>query len=64
MYLFNLKHRVSHTAMIEPLGTLLAYHGKGIGKALLTEGLHRLKKAGFEDVFVESYGEGRREYYQ
>lgn len=55
--------QASQTAMIEPVGTLASYRGKGIGKALLTEGLHRLREAGYKDVFVESYGEGRREFY-
>jgi ribosomal protein S18 acetylase RimI-like enzyme len=39
---------------IEPLGVHAAYRGQGLGKALLAEGIRRLRELGAEQIFVET----------
>ncbi len=40
----------------EPVGTRAAYRGKGIGKAVMYEGMRRLKALGAETAIVISVG--------
>jgi ribosomal protein S18 acetylase RimI-like enzyme len=39
---------------IEPLGVHTAYRNQGLGKALLAEGIRRLREMGAEQIFVET----------
>jgi len=41
-------------ASLEPLGTISTYHKKGLGKALLHEGINRLKDLGAQKLHVGS----------
>ncbi|WP_373898796.1 GNAT family N-acetyltransferase [Haloimpatiens sp. FM7315] len=49
--------------MFEPVGTHPDHGRKGLGKAILLEGLKRLKKLGATHAYVESYGEERYAFY-
>jgi len=40
------------TGLFEPLGTRSAYRGKGLGKAVMYEGLRRLRELGAQSAFV------------
>lgn len=51
------------TGYIEPMATHPAYQGIGLGKAILTEGLSRLKNLGTNIVYVGSYGEKVGQFY-
>lgn len=46
---------VSRTAYIEPVATVPAHRKRGLGKAALLTGLHRLKRRGCEVAFVGGY---------
>lgn len=48
---------VTRTGSFEPVGTVPAYQRRGIGKALMFAGLHRLKKIGATQARVGSYSE-------
>ena len=50
--------------MFEPVGTHPDYKREGLGKALIKEGLRRLKEIGAETAYVEAYGTDRRAFYQ
>lgn len=39
---------------IEPLGVAEQYHRHGLGRAILLEGIHRLKQAGAQQIYVET----------
>ncbi len=52
------------TGMFEPVGTLAEHQRKGLGRAVLLEGLRRLKMAGAGKAFVESFGEERLAFYR
>lgn len=49
--------------MFEPVGTHPEHQRKGLGKAVLIEGLRRLKQLGAKKVYVESYGDERYAFY-
>jgi mycothiol synthase len=42
----------SRTGLFEPLGTRQAHRGKGLGKAVMYEGLRRLRELGAQTAFV------------
>jgi GNAT superfamily N-acetyltransferase len=48
---------VTRTAYFEPVATVPAHRRHGLGKALLVEGLHRLKEMGCLVAFVGGYSE-------
>src|SRR6056297_40673 len=50
--------------MFEPVGTHPDYTRKGLGRALLKEGLRRLKEIGAKMAYVESYGDNRYAFYK
>ena len=49
--------------MIEPVCTRINYRRQGLGRAMLIEGLRRLKEMGADKAYVESYGDNRRMFY-
>ena len=51
------------TGVFEPVGTHPEYQRLGLGRAMLIEGLRRLKAVGAERAYVESYGDNRRAFY-
>ena len=50
--------------MFEPVGTHPDYLRKGLGRAVLIEGLRRLKEMGAERAFVEAYGDKKYDFYK
>jgi GNAT superfamily N-acetyltransferase len=48
---------VTRTAYFEPVATVAAHRRRGLGKALLIEGLHRIKEMGCLVAFVGGYSE-------
>lgn len=48
---------VSRTAMFEPVGTVPAHQRRGLGKAIMYEGMRRLKAVGADLAFVSSYSD-------
>jgi mycothiol synthase len=54
---------VSRTAYIEPVATVPAHQRKGLGKAVLMEGLHRLKRMGCKVAFVGGYSKAANALY-
>ena len=54
---------VTRTACYEPVGVMPEYHKRGLGKAMLTEGLHRLKRMGAVRVFVGGYSTAANALY-
>jgi mycothiol synthase len=46
---------VTRSAYFEPVATVPAHQRKGLGRALLTEGLHRLQRMGATRAFVGGY---------
>ncbi len=50
--------------MFEPMGTHPDHVRKGLGRAILLEGLRRLKKIGAKKAYVESYGDSRYAFYK
>lgn len=53
----------TNTALFEPVSTHPEHQGKGIGKQMIIEGLRRLKEMGVNKVYVESYNDSRKEFY-
>ncbi len=51
------------TGMFEPVGTHPDYQRLGLGRAILMEGLRRLKAIGAYYAYVESYGDNRKAFY-
>jgi mycothiol synthase len=47
---------VSKIGEFEPVGTRSAFRGKGLGKAVMLEGLRRLKASGMQTAIVYSLG--------
>ena len=56
----------SRTGLFEPLGTRSAHRGKGLGKAVMHEGLRRLRELGAQTVFVTAVhdNEAARSLYE
>ena len=48
---------VTRTAYFEPVGTVPEHQRRGLGKAVMLEGLRRLKRLGCDLAFVGSYSE-------
>jgi ribosomal protein S18 acetylase RimI-like enzyme len=46
---------VTRSAYFEPMATVPAHQQRGLGKALLTQGLHRLQRMGATRAFVEGH---------
>jgi ribosomal protein S18 acetylase RimI-like enzyme len=55
--------RLTHTASFEPVGTHPAHQRRGLGKALMTEGLRRAARLGATMVSVNSYSEAAGALY-
>jgi GNAT superfamily N-acetyltransferase len=55
---------VTRSAYFEPVGTVPAHQRRGLGKALLTEGLCRLKRVGATRAFVGGYSVAANMLYQ
>ena len=51
------------TGMFEPVGTHPHHRRRGLGRAMILEGLSRLKAIGAERALVESYGDNRKAFY-
>lgn len=54
---------VTRTGMFEPVGVVPEHQRLGIGKALMVEGLQRLKALGARLAYVSSYGEPAHSLY-
>lgn len=54
---------VTRTGYYEPVGVVPEYHKRGLGKAMLTEGLRRLKRMGAVREFVGGYSEAANALY-
>jgi len=54
---------VTRTGYYEPVGVVPEYHRRGLGKAMLTEGLLRLKRMGAVGAFVGGYSEAANALY-
>lgn len=54
---------VSRTAYFEPVATVPAHQKRGLGKAVMMAGLHRLKKMGCKVAFVGGYSEAANALY-
>ncbi len=54
---------VTRTAYFEPVATVASHRRRGLGKALLIEGLHRLKEMGCLVAFVGGYSERANALY-
>lgn len=54
---------VTRTAYFEPVATVPAHRRHGLGKALLVDGLHRLKEMGCLVAFVSGYSERANALY-
>jgi len=54
---------VTRSAYFEPVATIPAYQKRGLGKALLTEGLRRLQRMGTLRAFVSGYSQAANSLY-
>ena len=54
---------VTRTAYIEPVATVPAHQRHGLGKAVILEGLHRLKRMGCKVAFVGGYSQAANALY-
>jgi GNAT superfamily N-acetyltransferase len=54
---------VTRTATFEPVGTVPDHQKRGLGKALMSEGLHRAQRLGADLAFVGSYSEAAHALY-
>jgi predicted N-acetyltransferase YhbS len=54
---------VTRTAVFEPVGTPPAHQQRGLGKALMSEGLRRAKQLGATLATVSSYGKAAHALY-
>lgn len=54
---------VTRTAYFEPVATVPAHQRKGLAKAVLMEGLHRLKRMGCKVAFVGGYSQTANALY-
>ena len=55
---------VTRSAYFEPVATVPAHQRRGLGKALLTEGLRRLQRMGALTAFVSGYSPAANALYQ
>jgi len=55
---------VTRTGVFEPVATVPAYQKRGLGKALLTEGLRRLQRMGATRAFVGGYSVAANALYR
>ena len=55
---------VTRSAYFEPVATVPAHQRRGLGKALLTEGLRRLQRMGAKRAFVGGYSEAANALYR
>lgn len=55
---------VTRSAYFEPVATVPEHQRRGLGKALLTEGLRRLKRMGTTRAFVSGYSTGANALYR
>lgn len=55
---------VTRTGYFEPVATVPAHRRRGLGKALLTEGLHRLQRMGATRAFVGGYSPAANALYR
>ena len=55
---------MTKTGMFEPVSTHPNHRRRGLGKAMLLEGLRRLQALGAERAFVGSYGDQRKAFYE
>lgn len=55
---------INRTGVFEPVGTVPAHQRRGLGKAVMTEGLHRLKRMGARLAFVGSYSAAAGALYE
>jgi mycothiol synthase len=55
---------VTRTAVFEPVGTHPNHQKRGLGKAVMTEGLRRAEKLGATLATVSSYGKGAHALYE
>jgi mycothiol synthase len=54
---------VTRTAYFEPVATVPAHQRHGLGKAVMVEGLHRLKRMGCKVAFVGGYSQAANALY-
>ncbi len=54
---------VSRTAYFEPVATVPAHQRRGLGRAVMIEGLHRLKRMGCKVAFVGGYSQAANALY-
>jgi mycothiol synthase len=54
---------VTRSAMYEPVGTVPEHQQRGLGKAILTEGLHRVKRMGVVMAFVSGFSPAANALY-
>jgi len=55
---------VTRTAAFEPVGTAPAHQKRGLGKAVMCEGLRRLQRLGATLAYVGSYTPGAHALYE
>jgi mycothiol synthase len=55
---------VTRTAVFEPVGTHPAHQKRGLGKAVMSEGLHRAERLGATLATVSSYGKAAHALYE
>jgi len=55
---------VNRTAVFEPVGTHPNHQKRGLGKAVMTEGLRRVERLGATLATVSSYGQGAHALYE
>ena len=55
---------VTRSAVFEPVATVPAHQRKGLGKALLTDGLRRLQRVGATHAFVGGYSPAANSLYR
>ncbi len=55
---------VTRSAYFEPVATVPAHQRRGLGKALMTEGLRRLQRMGATRAFVGGYSQAANALYR
>jgi GNAT superfamily N-acetyltransferase len=54
----------TRSAFFEPVATVPAHQRKGLGRAILTEGLHRLRRMGARHALVSGYSQAANALYR